>query len=615
MNKVRLPLLLVLLVLLSVPDMRIQAEFETVPGYPFRQCSLNELREFRNTVVNEQAAAHEMLEKKYPGKPEKVREHAVTIAYEIIVATAKTLYDSCEKGISPAELAKDFDRVQRMHYSVRSELDPYSDPSFLVLGIKCGGNYIFGPLKAGIRKRAADKPIGDRQAMLEAERLYRPGESREISRKELAKLTADEISRLDPSSDHPAMRSVIPGNHFESFTKQMVSLIRKTSSKASNFDSAYARRVMFFDEFRESGTSPKIRVKDRYGLSWAMKWGDEVHADVVATRLYIDLGGRFTDLKYYSGPGETFLILAPGKDISGPHTMAEFASILKKSRYKFDPTGYMLNRPQLKDISGNLLGTGQVDAAMLDRESLDPKYLGCYYIAFKECQLSLYNPAVKRLGGTDLSRGSSLNDRVTRAWLVLSTWLINPDLKEDNTRGGFVLNALTGRYDQYVEYISDLGASFAGPFSAGCLSTMPNRCMGRIFGGQFFRIHPVFLPDSWRHCTWADARWMARRIAFLGRTDLERIFAESGWPAFSQQLGVEKMLSRRNDLVKVFGLDTEGFQIIPCNPTLTVKYETENGIDMPVIHGIINPLSSIVRRLQRDVHPEGLFISKPRRLK
>ncbi len=71
------------------------------------------------------------------------------------------------------------------------------------------------------------------------------------------------------------------------------------------------------------------------------------------------------------------------------------------------------------------------------------------------------------------------------------------------------------------------------------------------------------------HCTWSDARWMARRIGALGRADLERAFAESGWPDFSQKLGVEKMLARRNDLIKAFDLEEEGLKPVPCNPSLT----------------------------------------------
>jgi hypothetical protein len=115
--------------------------------------------------------------------------------------------------------------------------------------------------------------------------------------------------------------------------------------------------------------------------------------------------------------------------------------------------------------------------------------------------------------------------------------------------------------------------------SAGCLSLLSANCVTDLFGVQHQDFHVVFLPDCWRNCAWADARWMARRIGGLRRADLERVFAESGWPSFSQQLGVEKLLARRNDLVQTFGLTGEGIPLEPCDPKLTIRVATLDGTD------------------------------------
>lgn len=137
--------------------------------------------------------------------------------------------------------------------------------------------------------------------------------------------------------------------------------------------------------------------------------------------------------------------------------------------------------------------------------------------------------------------------------------------------------------------------------------------MQDVFQTQFVKMHPVFLPDCWRHCTWADARWMARRIGQLTRADLERVFADSGWPTFSQRLGVEKMLARRNDLVRTFGLTGEGLAIESCFPHLTLKMITPDGReDVPVVRGKVNPFSRLVQEAEKSVHPEGLLLTRPR---
>jgi len=605
-------LTVVVVFLLLVPVL-LSADFEAVKDYRFLSCTQGNIASFYARVVKEQKEVKAELAKKYVDAPKKVAEHPATLAYELIVSSAADLRARSVKNEPLSALSQAFSRVQRLHYSVKADLDPYSDPSLLVLAVKCGSNYFFGPLKLKTVKPKLDKPIGIKQAMLEAKNLFKPGQKDPVGPDKLALMTPVEISRLEPAPDHGAIMPVRPGNHFQKFVKDMTEIIRDSGGKkCKQFDFSYARRIMFFHELKESASSPKITAKDRYGLKWKVKWGDEVHSDVVATRLAIDLGATYADLKFYSGPRETLLILPREKD--SPATQHELAELLRKSTYKFHLNRYVVETPSIKTENGVLAGTGRVDEAMLERESLDREYLGCYYIAFKECQLSIDNPALKRLGGVDLNR-SAIDDRVARALLVFSAWICNPDVKEDNTRSGLLWNKKSGSFDRHVEFVSDMGAAFAGPYSSGCLSALSSSVVGEIFNVRLIKTHPIFLPGSWKHCTWSDARWMARRIGALGRADLERVFAESGWPDFSQKLGVEKMLARRNDLIKAFDLEEEGLKPIPCNPSLTIRFRRSDGAcDIPVINGKVNPFSKLVRQAENEAHPEGLLLSKPRQL-
>ena len=59
------------------------------------------------------------------------------------------------------------------------------------------------------------------------------------------------------------------------------------------------------------------------------------------------------------------------------------------------------------------------------------------------------------------------------------------------------------------------------------------------------------------NCTWDDGRWIARRIEKLTREDWREIVASSEVPKPVQQVMVEKLISRRNSIMKLFKIDAE----------------------------------------------------------
>ena len=68
--------------------------------------------------------------------------------------------------------------------------------------------------------------------------------------------------------------------------------------------------------------------------------------------------------------------------------------------------------------------------------------------------------------------------------------------------------------------------------------------------------------------TWADSKWMARRIAQLTRAQIEQAVALGRWPGGVGPLYVEKLLNRRNQIVRIFELEGEHGQI-PVDRELT----------------------------------------------
>lgn len=604
-------LCLFLFAFLVLSSFAASASQEEISNYPIR--TLDQIQSFENQIVKESQELKQKLVTKYDGKEKKIKKNADMCAYDLLIQATSNLKEMVRKEGKTPKLKHKFVQIQRLHYSLLADIGKTSKSNIfdklkghLVMATNLGA----GHLKVQIPDvYAPNKAIGPRKAAKEASRLFKKGSSIPLTREQISKLSPIEISRLEPDPKHPAI-SGKPANKFNSFISYIQKSVRMQKKKLARFDFSYATHLMFYKGLKSSATSPKITAKDRYGNKWKVKWGDEVHTDVAATRLYIDLGGTYTDQKFYSGTGELILVLDPptknGKD--SVKTFYQLADKLLKSTYKFHAYRYLLPKPVLKDSNGKILGTGKVDKTMIERESIDKKYLGSYYVKFKECQLSFYNPAIKRLGGIALSKLGAENDRVARSSLVFNAWIKNKDMKDDNSRAGILFNTKTGRFDKSVEYQSDLGATMGALRPSGELNSFEKSFIIHLTSSITFRMHPLYIPKAWKECTWSDARWMALRIAKLSRSDIESCFADSGWPIFCQKIAVEKLISRRNELVKAFMLEKDGIKIIPCNPNFTYK----RGKDIIVKNGKINENSKTVKELVKRIHPEGLAKVIPR---
>ncbi|HEY9068868.1 MAG TPA: hypothetical protein VIV61_01355 [Candidatus Ozemobacteraceae bacterium] len=584
---------------------------DAVKDYPVLSYSAANVKAFAVRVAGEHAKVMKALRAKYPDKPEKQAKNASAVAYAKLVADAQALLAAMETPQGSGDAAHEFIRLQRLHYALLADMAQAPEESPLgKLGrrFRMFSNVLGGSLAMSVPEGIApEQPIGPLGAKREAARLFKAGSTTPVSREELSRLSPVEISRLQPAPDHPALSGKAPGNNFQDFVNEQVSLIRACEKKLARFDLGYARRILFYDELKEDATSPKITVKDRYGLTWKLKWGDEVHTDVAMTRLAIDLGASFEDLKFYSGPGESLLILTP-PDKTGPdavHSFSRLSEMLLNSKFQFHADRYLLDGNLVKN-GNTILGHGIVDKQMAERESIDPKYVGAAFVKFKECQLSLYNPAIKRLGGAALSTAGAETDRVTRGSIVFNAWIKNKDMKDDNARVGLVYNLKTRQFDRTVEFQSDLGCTLGGLKPSGELNSFEPSFVRTRLGTINFVMRPLYVPRAWKDCSWADARWMALRIAKLSRADLERCFAESGWPSFAQKVAVERLISRRNELIQPFRLDLDGIKTLPCEPDFTLRVTRGGETHLPVLKGKINGDSAIVRELEASTHPEGL---------
>ena len=72
-------------------------------------------------------------------------------------------------------------------------------------------------------------------------------------------------------------------------------------------------------------------------------------------------------------------------------------------------------------------------------------------------------------------------------------------------------------------------------------------------------------------CSWDDARWITRRIEKLTRADWKEIVESSHTPKAVQQILLEKLISRRNSVMKLFKIDAE---------ELKVDADVSNGVEL-----------------------------------
>ncbi len=605
----RLCIVLVAAVVLMSGSGAVFAALEEVPDYEHLGFSTANVKAFVRVVTTERADYCKELQAKYPDKPEKVKANAELVAYDKIIADAQKILAGVQTTGETPVLARAFDQVQRLHYGILASLGRGADEPRLQRKWRLAVNMVGGRLMLAVPNVInPNYPIGRRKAQEESDRLYTADGKGPLTVEQLAKLSAHEVSRLQPIADHTAIKPVAPGDHFGAFLDEQLALIRAQSPALAKFDFGHARRVVFFDSMNAAATSPKIMVKDRFGMKWMLKWGDEVHTDNAVSRLYIDLGATFTDIKFYAGPGETTLVLAaPGdKSPEAVKTWAQLSKMLLESSFAFHADRYLVPSPVLKDKQGNILGTGQIDAAMAETNGLDPKFVGAYFVKFKENLMSFFNPAIKRLGGTSLSNLGAENDRVARGSLVFNCWIKNKDMKDENSRVGLVFNPETGEFDRKVEYQCDLGCTLGATKPSGELNSYEKEMVMLFPQSINFIMRPLYIPKAWKKCTWSDARWMAMRIAGLSRADIERDLSESGWPPFAQKVAVERLLNRRNELVKHFKLEADGFKMIPCDPDFDLVVKTKKGDDFVVKNGAINKNSPTVQATEAAYHPEGL---------
>ena len=364
----------------------------------------------------------------------------------------------------------------------------------------------------------------------------------------------------------------------------------KCFSKLAKLKKIKARKKMYvlFDKLSYSGSAPKIRTLDLdLDNEWSLKWGDEVHTDVVGSRIFAALGYD-VDHPYYYGKDQLTLILDDTKSIHSAKALCDSILLI----YDID----------LKPF---LSKTGVVDSDMiLENERLAP-YLGNQFITFIKCGIEGRPDRVKRIGPFLADDFGNANRRSLRGALLAHAFIGNWDTAERNT---LLTTIHDGNYNYRMSAVfSDLGTSFGvkinmfpADFKVGLVNEFPWDLV-KIKGKKIILNYQAnSILEPYRSANYFDLKWMAMQIHDLDEGTLRKIINKSGWPEPIAELYFHKLASRRASILAFFNIGDK--HPIKFDRLLTIK---EDGV-------VVVENGKLTIDYQRKNNPESFLSNKGR---
>ena len=314
--------------------------------------------------------------------------------------------------------------------------------------------------------------------------------------------------------------------------------------------------LVLFDKTSLSGSSPKVNVSDiDRENKWVLKWGDEVHTDVLGSYLFAALGYD-VDHPYFYGKDKLTLIFDTINEIKNH---LDLVQILKKI-YKVD-------------INAFISSYGIVDIKMVDScKDLYP-FIGKQYVRFIKCAIEARPDRVKRIGSFVPDILSNSERRELKGALLVNQFIGNWDTKEANT---LLTTVHMGNYKYRMSAVfSDLGTSFGvelklfpQDFKVGLVNAFPWEVAINKHGILRLNNKMNSILNCYKKASYNDLLWMAFKIAELDSNMLWNMVKKAEWPNPIAQLYFHKLASRRASILIAFKINDK--HPIPFNKHLTL---------------------------------------------
>lgn len=298
--------------------------------------------------------------------------------------------------------------------------------------------------------------------------------------------------------------------------------------------------VVLFKELSLSGSAPKISTMDLdLDNEWTLKWGDEVHTDVVGSRIFAALGYD-VDHPYFYEKDKLTLVFDEELEVNNATELVE-------------------RLQQIYDIDLNpfISSSGFVTEAMAKKTKRLRPFIGKEYVRFVKCAIEARPDRVKRIGS--FLPYTSLNKQRAelKASVLAHHFIGNWDTREANT---LLTTVHMGNYAYRISAVfSDLGTSLGvkydaihADFKVGLVNHLPWEAVKRKgkkikFNNPINAIHPCY-----KEADYHDLWWIAKKIAGLNEHHLRKIIDKAKWPDPIAELYFHKLASRRASILAAF---------------------------------------------------------------
>lgn len=319
-------------------------------------------------------------------------------------------------------------------------------------------------------------------------------------------------------------------------------------------------KIVLFDGFNIGGSIPKIKTLDTdLDNEWLLKWGDEIHSDLAASRIFASLGYDVDHPYIYF---DTLLTLV----FDSTKTISSFNELRDSILFQYQV-----------DIQVFLAHSGKVDPQMVLNNSKFAPYLGKNYVQFYKCGLEARPDRVKRIGSFLPSACGNENRLELKASLLAHAFVGNWDTREENTMLSIIHD---GNYNYRMSAaFTDLGSSFGVTtnlinldFKTGMVNYFSWEAVSKKKNKIIIHNPINAVLEPFKNATYNDLYWMALKISHLDSLNLRKMLNKAKWPKALEELYFHKLASRRASILKAF-------EIVDPHPIFFDKHLTitENG--------------------------------------
>lgn len=420
----------------------------------------------------------------------------------------------------------------------------------------------------GIFKRYEVKKRNQSQS--EASNLWNASESRFYSQPELMKMKANgaDLSKLNPLGDSSYWTNINPQ------LQPMNATYLKQSGLYQDVGFAFPTdgSTLYFDEVKRSQSRPKFDVtwqNNGKKLKFKLKFLSETHSEVTSATLLSALGfntdpsQRINNVKIRFKDGEKEIF---HRDMESYYSFWEMQQAIVADG---------------RDEQGD-------------------------FIVLREALLEGRSENLVRVGAWSYTKNGHPETREVRALPVFMAWIANNDMKESG-QNKTVLNK-SAPLEKMFFVSGDLGWAFGNFLMPESISWFKWNVIKNIREDSVsFNYLTWHYSDLFQHTTWDDARWMIRLIASLSRSQIQAAVRAGEWDPRLENVLVEKLIARRNQLVKTFELDKEfsplsfNDSVAPSDEAYDLDWKTSGGMAGGTAPASHSKLLSLVQSMSRPV--------------